>query len=87
LNLIDLPGMEDKLKGLSMELDDCSFPLLAQTKITSNLSEGFKDVDIALLVGSKPRGPGMERGDLLMQNGRIFVENGKVYYMFKYQRH
>jgi malate/lactate dehydrogenase len=71
--------MEDKLKGLKMELDDCAFPLVAETIITSSLSDGFKDVDIAMLVGSKPRGPGMERGDLLTQNGKIFVETGKVY--------
>lgn len=74
--------MEDKLKGLKMELDDCAFHLLADIKATSNLSEGFKDVDIALLVGSKPRGPGMERGDLLTQNGKIFVDNGKVFLYF-----
>lgn len=78
LHLIDLPMMEEKLKGVKMELDDCAFPLLANTVITSNLGTGFKDVDIALLVGSKPRGPGMERGDLLTQNGKIFVETGKA---------
>jgi len=70
--------MEEKLKGVKMELDDCAFPLLENTVITSNLGVGFKDVDIALLVGSKPRGPGMERADLLTQNGKIFVETGKV---------
>ncbi len=78
LHLLDLPIMEEKLKGVKMELDDCAFPLLAETVITSNLSTGFKDVDIALLVGSKPRGPGMERGDLLKENGKIFVDTGKV---------
>ena len=71
--------MAEKLKGVKMELDDCAFPLLTNTVITSNLSVGFKDVDIAMLVGSKPRGPGMERGDLLTQNGKIFVETGKVF--------
>jgi malate dehydrogenase len=70
--------MEDKMKGVKMELDDCSFPLLANTVISSNSSQGFKDIDIALLVGSKPRGPGMERGDLLKENGKIFVETGKA---------
>ncbi len=78
LHLLDLPMMEEKLKGVKMELDDCAFPLLADTITTSNLSAGYKDVDIALLVGSKPRGPGMERGDLLTQNGKIFVDTGKV---------
>jgi len=72
--------MEDKVKGVKMELDDCAFPLLASTHITSNLSEGFKDVDIALLVGSKPRSAGMERADLLKENGKIFVDTGKVIY-------
>ena len=78
LHLIDLPVMEDKLKGVKMELDDCAFPLLADTVCTSNMATGFKDVDIALLVGSKPRGPGMERKDLLTQNGKIFVDTGKA---------
>jgi malate dehydrogenase len=73
--------MEDKLKGVKMELDDCAFPLLANTVLTSDLNVGFKDVDIAMLVGSKPRGPGMERGDLLTQNGKIFVDTGKVYFI------
>jgi len=66
------------MKGVKMELDDCAFPLLSNTVITSSNSVGFKDVDIALLVGSKPRGPGMERGDLLTQNGKIFVDTGKA---------
>jgi hypothetical protein len=70
--------MEEKLKGVKMELDDCAFPLLASTEVTSSLSDGFRDVDIAMLVGSKPRGPGMERGDLLVQNGKIFVDTGKA---------
>ena len=70
--------MADKMKGVKMELDDCAFPLLANTVTTTSLAEGFKDVDIAMLVGSKPRGPGMERADLLTQNGKIFVETGKV---------
>jgi malate dehydrogenase len=70
--------MENRLKGVKMELDDCAFPLLVKTNTTTNLSEGFKDIDIAFLVGSKPRGPGMERGDLLKQNGKIFVDQGKA---------
>lgn len=61
-----------------MELIDCSFPTLAGVVCTSSQSEGFKDVDYALLVGAKPRGPGMERGDLLKDNGKIFVDTGKA---------
>lgn len=56
-----------------MELNDCAFPLLQKTIITDNLSEGFKDVDFALLIGSKPRSKGMERADLLNDNGKIFI--------------
>ena len=70
--------MENRLKGVKMELDDCAFPLLVKTNTSTNLSEGFKDIDIAFLVGSKPRTQGMERGDLLKQNGKIFVDQGKA---------
>jgi len=61
-----------------MELNDCAFPLLKEVVITSKLSEGFKDIDYAMLIGAKPRGPGMERADLLKDNGKIFVETGKA---------
>ena len=61
-----------------MELDDCAFPLLVKTNTSTSLSEGFKDIDIAFLVGSKPRTQGMERGDLLKQNGKIFIDQGKA---------
>ena len=57
-----------------MELDDCAFPLLSGVNITSNVSNGFKDIDFALLIGAKPRGPGMERADLLTENGKIFID-------------
>ncbi len=70
--------MESRIQGVKMELDDCAFPLLVKTNTTSKYSEGFKDIDIALLVGSKPRTKGMERGDLLKQNGKIFVDQGKA---------
>jgi malate dehydrogenase len=78
LNLVDLPMMADKMLGIKMELDDCAFPLLAGVTINTEMSTGFKDIDVAMLVGSKPRGPGMERGDLLTQNGKIFVDTGKA---------
>jgi len=62
---VDLPFADDALKGVKAELDDCSLPLLRNIKATSSLKDGFKDVDVAMLVGAAPRGPGMERGDLL----------------------
>lgn len=62
----------------AMELDDCAFPLLRGVVQTSDLHEGFDDIDYALLVGSKPRGPGMERADLLKENGSIFTGTGKA---------
>lgn len=70
--------MEARLRGVKMELDDCAFPLLHKTNTTSNLNLGFKDTDSVFLVGSKPRGPGMERADLLKANGQIFIEQGKA---------
>jgi len=66
------------LKGVKMELEDCAFPLLNKIVTTSNMSTGFKDADCVLLVGSKPRTKGMERGDLLKMNGKIFIETGKA---------
>eukprot|EP00919_Chromeraceae_sp_WS-2016_P024241 GHVR01057353.1.p1 GENE.GHVR01057353.1~~GHVR01057353.1.p1 ORF type:complete len:119 (+),score=12.02 GHVR01057353.1:18-374(+) len=65
INLIDIPQAQKALKGVAMELGDCAFPLLRGIVCTDNPSVGFKDVDAALLVGAKPRGKGMERGDLL----------------------
>ncbi|MFS8563314.1 MAG: malate dehydrogenase [Rhabdochlamydiaceae bacterium] len=61
-----------------MELEDCAFPLLQEVKIGSNSEEVFKDVDYVFLIGAKPRGPGMERRDLLEANGKIFIEQGKA---------
>jgi len=78
LNLIDLPNAQNALNGVSMELYDCAFPLLAGVNSTDNFATGFKDIDYALLVGAKPRGPGMERGDLLKDNAKIFIEQGKA---------
>lgn len=78
LHLLDLPNMEESLKGVQAELHDCAFPLLENVIVTSNLNTAFKDIDYAFLVGAKPRGPGMERADLLKDNGKIFVEVGKA---------
>lgn len=78
LHLMDLPQFEGALKGVQMELDDCAFPLLQEVKIGSDPEELFGGVHYAFLVGAKPRGPGMERKDLLADNGKIFVEQGKA---------
>src|SRR3954453_630173 len=66
------------LKGVMMELDDCAFPLLQGMVAASDPMVAFKDVDIALLVGARPRGPGMERKDLLEANGKIFAPQGQA---------
>ena len=78
LHLLDLPQAQQGLIGLNMELSDCAFPLLQSVVTTDDYSKAFSDVDFALLVGSKPRGPGMERGDLLRDNGKIFIGQGKA---------
>lgn len=80
LQMLDLPidKLQQALKGVMMELEDCAFPLLAGTVGTGDPQVAFKDVDVALLVGAKPRGPGMERKDLLMENAKIFIEQGKA---------
>jgi malate dehydrogenase len=78
LHLLDLPEAEGALKGVKMELDDSVFPLLKEVKIGSRPEEVFEGVHYALLVGAKPRGPGMERKDLLADNGKIFVSQGKA---------
>jgi malate dehydrogenase len=78
LHLIEIPPVLDALKGVVMELDDCAFPLLKNVVPTTDLNEGFKDVNWALLVGSVPRKAGMERGDLLGINGKIFIGQGQA---------
>jgi malate dehydrogenase len=78
LNLIEIPPALDALKGVVMELDDCAFPLLKNVVATADLNEGFRDVNWALLVGSVPRKAGMERGDLLGINGKIFIGQGQA---------
>ena len=78
LHLIDLPFAEKALTGVKAELHDCAFPLRHDVVCTSDLKTGFKDVDYAFMVGAKPRGPGMERANLLKDNGKIFVGVGKA---------
>ena len=80
LQLLDLPidKPQAALKGVMMELEDCAFPLLAGMTGTGDPKVAFKDADYALLVGAKPRGPGMERKDLLLENAKIFIEQGKA---------
>ena len=80
IQMLEIPN-EKALKaaeGVAMELDDCAFPLLHGIEITDDPMKGFKDASWCLLVGSKPRGPGMERADLLKDNGKIFVGQGKA---------
>src|ERR1700682_3513729 len=76
LHLIEIPAGFEALKGVVMELDDCAFPLLKNVVATTDLNEGFRDVNWALLVGSVPRKAGMERKDLLGINGKIFTGQG-----------
>ncbi len=78
LNLIEIPQGLEALKGVVMELDDCAFPLLTETVVTTDLAEGFKNVNWALLVGSVPRKAGMERKELLGINGKIFTGQGQA---------
>lgn len=78
LQLLELPmdKAQAALKGVMMELDDCAFPLLAGMVGTADAEVAFKDADIAMLVGARPRGPGMERKDLLLENAKIFTAQG-----------
>jgi len=77
LQLLDLPQAQKACQGVIMELDDCAFPLLAGVFATDNPDVAFKDADICMLVGARPRGPGMERAELLSANGAIFTVQGK----------
>jgi malate dehydrogenase len=78
LHLLDITPAMDALEGVRMELDDCAFPLLAGIVCTDDPNVAFKDADYALLVGARPRGPGMERKDLLEANAAIFSVQGKA---------
>lgn len=78
LQLLEIPPAMGALQGVLMELNDCAFPLVADVIATDDPNVAFKDVEFALLVGSRPRGPGMERSDLLNANGAIFTVQGKA---------
>ena len=78
LQLLEIPPALDALQGVVMELNDCAFPTLAGVVATADANEGFAGADYALLVGAKPRGPGMERADLLLGNAKIFSAQGKA---------
>ncbi len=78
LQLLEVPPAMDAVQGVMMELDDCAFPLIAGMQATDQAEEAFRDADYILLVGAKPRGPGMERKDLLEANAAIFSAQGKA---------
>ena len=80
LQLLELPldKAQAALKGVMMEIEDCAFPLLAGMQGSADPKLAFRDADVAMLVGAKPRGPGMERKDLLLENAKIFIEQGKA---------
>ena len=78
LQLLEITPALNALRGVVMELEDCAFPALQGVVATDKAEEAFRDADYALLVGAKPRGPGMERADLLKENARIFSAQGKA---------
>src|SRR4051794_14457556 len=78
LTLLEIPDAVKAAEGTAMELDDCAFPLLAGVDITDDAKQAFDGVNVALLIGARPRTAGMERGDLLSANGGIFGPQGKA---------
>ena len=78
LQLLEIPPAMDALQGVVMELDDCAFPLLRGIVASDDPAVAFAEIDVAMLVGARPRGPGMERKDLLTENARIFSVQGKA---------
>lgn len=78
LQLLEIPPAMKALEGVVMEIDDCAFPLVAGIEATDDPNVAFKDTDYGMLVGARPRGPGMERSDLLEANGGIFKVQGKA---------
>lgn len=77
LHLFDLPAMAGALKGIAMEITDCAFDFVKGVVFSTEPSVCFKDIDFAIFCGARPRGPGMERKDLLSANAKIFEEQGK----------
>ncbi len=78
ITILEIPPALGAAEGVIMEVNDCAFPLVSSVRATSDLDEGFKNCNWALLVGSKPRGKGMERGDLIRENGPIFTGTGRA---------
>lgn len=78
LTLLEVAAVENQMKATIMELNDCTYPILNSIRGSTTLEDGFKDCELAILVGAKPRGPGMERKDLLGQNAVIFRDQGKA---------
>ena len=78
LNLLEIPAAAAAVQGVVMELNDCAFPTLNKVTATSDATVAFKDCEFAMLVGARPRGPGMERKDLLLENAKIFSAQGKA---------
>jgi malate dehydrogenase len=78
LNLLEIPAASAAVQGVVMELNDCAFATLNKITAASDPNEGFKDCNFAMLVGARPRGPGMERKDLLLENAKIFSAQGKA---------
>jgi len=78
ITLLELPVMEKVMQGVIMELNDSALPLVKGLRGTTEYKTAFTDCEVAILVGAKPRGPGMERKDLLGQNAKIFKETGKA---------
>lgn len=78
LNLIDIPPAMPSLGGTAMELEDCAFPLLRDVLLSDDLEKGFGDADYVFMFGARPRGKGMERSDLIQENGKIFGPQGKA---------
>ena len=78
LKILEIPQAKEALDGVAMELEDCAFPLLHSVQVGTDPFEIFEGAEIALLIGASPRGPGMERKDLLSANAKIFIEQGKA---------
>ena len=78
LNLLEIPAALGAVQGVVMELQDCAFSTLHSVRATDDARVAFKDCDFAMLVGARPRGPGMERKDLLLENAKIFSAQGKA---------